>query len=355
MANRTETREADHGDTVEADADFKFLFTNTFLFDGVAGIGEAPDQASRAEGLGERVRSEDFDVAAFCEVFDPVDRERILEPMEEEVTSVIGPKQNFLQIGSGLQTVIRNLDRNSVVAHDVHQYDHGSSWTKKSVLFLQIDLGDDVGQIDLFSTHTYINPDIIPEAVKDTLLGEKGASYYRREQLDELTDFIDRMKKQHDAERNNPTIVCGDFNLKAHSDEYENVETMMDEANLYDAWVRHRSGYGATWKAREGSEYQGGGMYPICKFDPTADDPYYCTVTDVEDGMRLDYIFIEEERDTHDVSLDVKALRRRPWYRYSETSSGDPDTGFWRDKEKGTTNYLSDHMGLELQFDLTPK
>jgi endonuclease/exonuclease/phosphatase family metal-dependent hydrolase len=318
--------------------DLRFLFANTYLFDGVLGfVNEAPARSARAAEFG-RIIDEEYDVAALCEVFEDDDRETLLESIDADVRSETGPEGYFTQITSGLQTV----SKLPVTATGQHWYDAGSPYVAKGVLYTRIEVGP--GAIDLFSTHTYVDV-----GVDDGLVGPDVA-YYRRQQLEELVEFVEETKAEHDPEGRVPTIVTGDFNVQARSEEHENVAWMADRLNLYDAWSRHRNGSGPTWMAREGEEYDGGNMYPICRFDTGGEAPFYCTETDSAQGMRLDYVFVENEAESHVISLDVESIRRRPWWRNPDVGPGESATDYWRSDEEETPNYLSDHMGLEVDF-----
>lgn len=322
---------------------FRFLFANTYLFDGVAGfVNEAPALSERAAEFG-RIVDDQYDVAALCEVFEDGNRETLLDSIDADVRSESGPEGYFYQITSGLETV----SKLPVTETGQHWYDAGSNYVAKGVLYTRIDVGP--GAIDLFSTHTYVDA-----GVEDGFVGP-GVDHYRRQQLEELVAFVEETKAEHDPEGRVPTVVTGDLNVAAQSDEHENVAWMADQLDLFDAWTHHRTGHGSTWKARNGEEYDGGDMYPICKFDTEGQAPHYCTEHDPGEGMRLDYVFVSEPADSQAISLDVESIRRRPWWRNPEVDFGESATDFWRTDEAETPNYLSDHMGLEVNFTVTER
>ena len=56
---------------------------------------------------------------------------------------------------------------------------------------------------------------------------------------------------------------------------------------------------------------------------------------------RIDYILLEEPQPEHTLELDIDQIRRRHFWR------GKTDTSeFWATPD--TPNYISDHVGLEL-------
>lgn len=87
-----------------------------------------------------------------------------------------------------------------------------------------------------------------------------------------------------------------------------------------------------------------------CQAETEGNSPFYCTDHDSVQGVRLDYVFVENEAESHAISLDVKSIRRVPRWRNSEVGADKSTTDYWRDDEEETPNYLSDHMGLEVYF-----
>lgn len=83
------------GAEVTGKESFRFLFANTYRFDGVAGtVNEAPARSERVAEFG-RIIDEEYDAAALCAVFEDDDRDVLLDSIDADVRSKSGPEGYF--------------------------------------------------------------------------------------------------------------------------------------------------------------------------------------------------------------------------------------------------------------------
>lgn len=330
--------------------DHSLLFWNSWLLDGILGISAKPGYEKRAEEIGRALESVGYDIVALCEVFDKDEREAVESGFADEgdgtVESRVGPEGGCLDVSSGLYTLLPDdvsdettgfaSSDKTVYEEDGQEVRDADALSRKGVLHTEIDVGP--GNIDLFSTHLLAGGGL---GFIETLLGWLSPDVPDREQREaqvgELVAFVNERTKEK-----NITVVAGDFNIGAGSEEYRStVGGMMEELDLYDGWLRHGDGAGATDTA---------GLTAGCDIDESAGVPYRCVGEDRGKGDRIDYIFVEEPKPSHGFELDVSSMERATFWR-----SKDDQERFYAGGNGQEPNYLSDHMALELHFDTVPK
>ncbi len=320
-----------------------FLWQNMWLLNGIVGNDTdiaKPALRARASEFGDRLAGSDIDVAALCEVFSSEQRETIRDPIERAVDDEVGPPAQF-EKSSGLYTLA--LGGPAIVAMERMEFDadgyeprDADAWARKGVLFTRLDFG--VGQVDLFTTHLLAGGGI-PYVDLNPFMEPPAPAEYRADQLDELRGFVQSVEADHDPNNRVPTVVAGDLNVAAGSGEYGTLRTVRDDLGLEDAWLQHAGGPGGT-----NSDAITGG----CAFESAESPPSYCDGGD--GGDRIDYVFVEPPRDSHACRLAVEDIRRRVFWR----GLASPDQ-FYADDQEQQPNYLTDHVGLELDWRITPR
>jgi endonuclease/exonuclease/phosphatase family metal-dependent hydrolase len=323
----------------------RFLYYNTWLLDGLFGLGASPDLEGRARELGEILATVDYDVAALSEVFDEEQRRQVREPVEDVVERT-GPPAD-IELSSGLQTLVEG--DHEVVATNRHEFEADGAelrdpeaYANKGVLHVEVEFGP--GRVDVYSTHLLAGGGL-GEVFGVAGFGTTPPSEYRRRQVRELVAFVERTRSPE-----NPAIVAGDFNVAADDEEYAVLERMADDLDLVDAWPDYGGRAGGTGGGQ--TTEQSAALREGCTLEPSAGPPYYCDDSvraDAGVGERIDYVFVSEPSPEHAVELDVSALRRVSFYRDRA-----PPGEFYVEDDEAVPNYLSDHVGLELRFSVEP-
>lgn len=311
----------------------RFLFQNTWLLNGLFGNDTdiaKPALDERAQEFGDRLRESDIDIAALCEVFASTQREQIRAPIDRTVDWEIGPPADA-EKSSGLYTL--GIGGHSITEYERYEFEHdgheprdADAWANKGLLFTRIEVAS--GKLDLFTTHLLAGGGL-PYVDLDPFGEPPTPGEYRADQLRELESFVRSTKQRYDPDREVPTIVAGDFNISPTDSQYELLTAVRDRLGLYDAWERFGNGRGPT----------GRNAVTHCQFDPDDGPPYYCSGGEGDSG-RIDYVLL----DTAD-RLQVKGLRRRVFWRELA-----PSDQFFVDGDTENPNYLTDHVGLELDF-----
>lgn len=315
----------------------RFLFQNAWMLNGIFGNDTdiaKPEIGERAAGFGQRLQGSDLDIVAFCEVFASDQREAIRAPIERDLDWEIGPPAEW-EKSSGLYTL--GIGGHPITAMERYEFENdgyeprdADAWAKKGVLFTRIAV--DGGEVDVFSTHLLAGGGI-PYTDWNPFSDPPTAEEYRAAQLAEAEAFVSAVKDAYDPDREVPTIFAGDFNISPDSGEYGNLTAMRDALGLYDAWERHGSGEGATNR----DAITGG-----CAFDSAQSLPSYCDGGG-GGGERIDYVFLDDAG-----RLEVEDIRRRVFWRQRA-----PPDQFYVNGDEEETNYLTDHIGLELEFSLS--
>lgn len=327
-------------------SDHSLLFWNTWLLDGILGIGEKPQYRGRAGEIGQALEGVGYDIVALCEVFDADEREAIESGFAERVESRVGPEGGCLDVSGGLYTLLPDdgsegttrlvSSDEAVYEEDGQEVRDADALSRKGVLHTEIDVGP--GNIDLFSTHLLAGGGLgFIESLFGWLSPDVPDRAQREAQVGELVEFVNERAKEE-----NITVVAGDFNIHAGSEEYRStIGDMMEELDLYDAWLRHGDGAGATDTA---------GLTAGCDINESEGVPYRCRSDDGGRGERIDYLFVEEPKPSHGFELDASGMGRATFWR-----GKDGQERLYADGNRQEPNYMSDHIGLELHFDATPK
>lgn len=336
--------------TPTSNSDHSLLFWNTWLLDGILGIGEKPQYKRRAEEIGQALEGVGYDIVALCEVFDANEREAVESGFADEgdgsVESRVGPEGGCLEVSSGLYTLLPDdgsgdmrfvSSDETVYEEDGQEVRDADALSRKGVLHTEIDVGP--GNIDLFSTHLLAGGGLgFIETLFGWLSPDVPDRAQREAQVGELTDFVKRRTKDE-----NITVVAGDFNIEAGTEEYRStIGGMMEELDLYDGWLRHGSGNpGKTDTV---------GLTAGCDIDEKGGVPYHCRSDDRGEGDRIDYVFVEEPKPSHSLELDIAGMERATFWR----GKGNQER-FYAGGNRQEPNYMSDHMALELHFDASAK
>ncbi len=299
-------------------------------------IATKPEYEKRAVEIGEVLSELDYDVMALMEVFNAAQRKDIVEGMNgQNPRSRHGPESTWFSKSSGLQTIIKGEQSNTkfISTNKMEFSNNGDilcdsdAWSRKGVLHTEIDLGE--GNIDLYSTHMFAGGGL------PFCIGGGADRFTVREQhVSELTEFVKQTSSPE-----NVSFVTGDFNIAAGREDHSYILDMMDELGLYDLWTRHGERNGPT----NGAAFGEG-----CRIDTDSGYPYYCkgTVeTPAEDSKRIDYVFIEEPKNSHEYEVEITDIKRASFWR----EKGDP---MQFSSEGDIPNYLSDHMALDVSFEI---
>lgn len=341
------TRQVSERESHRRNSDHSLLFWNTWLLDGILGISAKPQYKARAKEVGRAIERTGYDIVALCEVFDADEREAVKRGfVDGSVDSRMGPEGGCLEVSSGLHTLLPDdgSEAMNIVSSDKTVYNEdgqevrdADAFSRKGVLHTEIDVGP--GNIDLFSTHLLAGGGL---GFLETLFGwlsrDVPDRVQREAQVDELTSFVKGKTKNE-----NITVVAGDFNIEARTEEYiSTIGGMMEELDLYDGWLRHGSGGSGPTNSS--------GLTAGCDIDDTAGLPYRCRGGDRDKGKRIDYIFVEEPKPAHSFELDVAGMERATFWRGKKDQER-----FYADDSQRVPNYLSDHIALELNFDVVSK
>jgi Endonuclease/Exonuclease/phosphatase family len=335
---------------------FRFLWYNTWLLYPPLGIASKPLVQERRREIGEAIARRPYQIAALCEVWNEDERQALRDIIGENHAYewARGPDQTA-GLSSGLMTF--GIDTVGIASLQGMAYEAQGggidSWADKGVLYTELELrpaGSPARpHIDLFTTHLHAEE---PET--------------RRKQVKELHDFIVLHSKPA-----NPVIVAGDFNIDNRLEstdplfdsEYGSLMGTMAELNLYDLWLS-RGGFASGTNVSD--DYAQNEDYTLtCTFDHNVRDvacvdypPFNPGTDHPVPGKRYDYIFVEEPSRNHSVMIDIPRVHRLPFWRGWDSvysldythmfSDGIPDTG------DGTPNFMSDHLGLELELVVSP-
>lgn len=376
----------------------KSLWYNTWLLDPVGLFGEKPEVNPRAREIGRAIDDSEYDIVALGEVF----RRKQLTRITPEITGVSpenlrrGPLKSEIRrpVPSGIRRLAwrRRITSSGLVTvatspRIVHSEtvvfsNRGSAlldadaWSAKGVLMVELDLG--VGNVDLYSTHFFAGGGI-PGGAR-VIVARWGTGVIESTRADkadvkrsEIHDLVEFIGRTHTPE--NVAVVVGDFNINANFamnprlsaaerevdrdlhqdfiDAMSSIELMDGSVSEFrDAWLSRGRGTGGTSFDKEDRNDT------VCVFD-TSNPPFFCDDTFPTDNGRIDYMFVEEPRDSHSLNLDVSRVRRRPFWR----EFGIPGS-FWFFPFEGLPFpldwllspiqrrpiYMSDHLGLEVEL-----
>ena len=335
---------------------FRFLWYNTWLMYPPLGIKSKPLVERRRQEIGKAITRRPYQIAALCEVWNEDERQALRDAVgANHVYDWARGPDHTLQLSSGLMTLA--IGTVGIASRQGMRFEAQGggidSWAEKGVLYTELELrpaeSPERPHIDLFTTHLHAEE---PET--------------RRKQVKELSDFIILCRKPA-----NPVIVAGDFNIDNRNEpsdplfnsEYGSLLRTMAELNLSDVWLL-RGGFASGTAVSE--EYKDNEDYTLtCTFDSKVQDaacmdyPQFTPGTDHPvPGKRYDYVFVEEPSSNHGVMIDIPRVRRLPFWRGWDTDYELDYThmysDFVADTGDETPNFMSDHLGLELELIVTP-
>lgn len=327
-----------------------FLCQNAWLLDEAGDVDNdhvqvvaKPALEQRARGFGARLSYSDLDIVGFQEVFDGEQREQIRRPVQPPVDDAVGPRERpeNVAVSSGLYTLTRGnhpIEITERVAFDNrgNRRRDADAYSEKGVLFTRIGLPH--GSVDLFTTHLLAGGGWPGEAVDPSPVREPlSPAEYRRRQLGEFEDFVRAVKTEHDPEREVPIICAGDFNIASGDPADPALQDFRRTLGLLDAWEEtHPDAPGQTDSTA---------ITDACVFDPMESPPSYCDGGVDSEAERIDYIFVED----HD-AIAIEDISRRVFWRELA-----PPDQFFADEDEEIPNYLTDHVGLELEFSVSAR
>ena len=347
-----------------------FLFYNTWLLDGIdlpevefgplgsvspGTIGRMPDLEGRTDDLCRALTESNYDIVALCEVFRRETRQTLADRVEGVTDSYAGPgpvrleRIDFPSKHSGLYTLTAN--GNPIVGSDDVGFSHrGNSlrdadfYANKGAQHVEVDIGP--GKMDVFTTHLLHGGDLNIDPADIPFSDPASIEEYRALQLEELSEFVRTAGSEE-----NVTVVAGDFNLNLEQpgavvergqSEADLFAEFKSECSLYDPWERHGGPVGTTY-----IEHGPPGGMDRARVDPVhpnylEDHGERCDYPDLPD-RRIDYVLVERPQPEHSFDLEVEHIRRRHFWR-GKTNTRE----FWATSD--VPNYVSDHVGLELEF-----
>jgi endonuclease/exonuclease/phosphatase family metal-dependent hydrolase len=287
-------------------------------------------------------------------------------PLENQMSVTYGPnrpRQQKLEDSSGLCSVVGERDGERRLVEDEKKvYDtNPPSAIQESFQRIEIEAGhDDVDAgFELFLTHLSANISVLGGKIK---LRKK-----RKEQIDELVSAIET-RQSEEGKPGWPKIAVGDFNVHAHEGfpdsekaDYEYLLARMDDAGMSDAWLTHGGPIGRTIEPHSGLDPGSNTGCSNTSEKERRSDPY-CQYDDFDFvggkrySGRLDYVFIEEPRSRHAVSLDLSRIWRiateQSCCRIQSRAEGNP---FVEVGSGGQKYYaLTDHAGLGFDLVTSP-
>jgi endonuclease/exonuclease/phosphatase family metal-dependent hydrolase len=294
--------------------EISFLFYNTWLLDGVGGIGGKPFRSLRADLIGKEIRNSGYDIVALCEVFEEK-YQKIIKKQRFKYDAM-GPVWTVGNISSGLYTLSK-----FPLSYKRRRFEEKGyppdSFSNKGILFTTIDLG--FGKIDLYSTHLFFGISGV-EDVNSLALNLNLRTTIQLAQLKELTEFI---KETHNPKH--VVIVAGDMNInpgksRTNGGAYEKMRDLLSNITMKNG---SKISLEDLWKTKGGKK--GGTNTPTqgCAFDnrltnPTSgilycnDDTNETNEAKNEEG-RYDYIFVQKPVSSHEIIVDFSRMKRRPF------------------------------------------
>lgn len=367
--------------------EFKLLIFNAGLFEFAGSGTQHLDIDQRKHEIGTMLKREGYDVAGLCEVWLP-DHEEAITDNAGDVDSRWKSNDGFLATNNGLLTLVSNdspgpnatIESSALGEFDPEDAEGLDANVRKGFLHTEIDLKH--GCVDLFVTHLNHRweEERYPEA--------------RQAQIDTLLEQMDQI-----TEDGNVTIVGGDFNVLGNRVEYDEMVRKMDERRqLQDVWLTRGGAVANTsWFASHfywnGDGFEKPGEDGEQSWPDDSDEPDWPWVCEkyhegchcepyqqtrrvsrydddptvrIDKNARLDYVFLEEPKPSHDFHVDVKRVRRKLFPRIPQGASGQGQNEqdaidcatTMADCPEDTScdfeQYLSDHMGLELELVVSP-
>lgn len=333
----------------------RVLFANTYLLralplPGGRWLYGAPLVEERAAELG-AVLHDAYDVAALCEVFQPVDRDRLLAEAgvgADRARWVEGPRATppLTFASSGLVTFASHrLVRSASTTFRTRgsRLVDSDAWAAKGVLLAEVDLGLPAN-LEVYSTHLFYGGDLLGS---DRRHRSADLHRIRQAQLEELLAFVDATHRPE-----NVALVVGDLNVDAEGRGPDSRAT--PEVGRWTATALHdamdRAGFDDVWRTDgEGPGWTCDLLHsPLERFRVDPDEPDLCAepAPAVQPGdhlVRIDLAHLQRPTPAHRLAVEVDRVRRRPFFRASDAPG----------RDRMAT--LSDHLGLHLELRAAPR
>ena len=369
----------------------KLLWFNTWLLrSSLDGVREVPGVSlvspsinkplleKRSHEIGKTLGERGYNFVGLCEVFNEKEKKEICDEIGRlhRYTWSTGP-DHLVQLSSGLMTLgIDNVKIKTIKGKTFNSEGGGfDRLAEKGMLYTEIELYPENSSfnpcIDFFITHLHATE-----------------PYTRIAQIRELVDFI-----KENGKSSNSKIVAGDFNvdnrnylLEPNSPFSVGIETLYDHRPLGEYWILLKEmnsiKFNDIWLSRGG--LAGGTNVSenpeddpdysiVCDFNPK-DHNHFCkdypskvnNISEHIPGKRYDYIFVEEPKINHSIIVDIPRIRRQPFWRGPGTIKTETEQAEFDYKKFWTTfrqhsfteikvpNFMSDHLGLEMDLIITP-
>jgi hypothetical protein len=358
----------------------EFLMFGPNGFPFTINFSAKPDIPERAFEIGREAVN--YDIFSLVEVWDDSSKNKVLAFGDERLKNTpnlklyqgscfTGPglpvAGSWKQFGSGLLVVAPQLSASdggtSVYEPDgvnrkmAGGCDFGAlvdtdRFANKGVQLTVIDLV--MGKLDLYSTHLYSGGDGLN---LPGMLGKPTDEEKDKIKVAQVWRLVDFISSTHDP--SHVAMIAGDFNIAANKAIYTTFANALSQVmcrdfkptTFDDLWVNPAyddilstlKDQGRT--NRDDPSDHGDGhtdFSNVCAFKapgstvtPGNGQDFYCDDSRPDTGTageRIDYIFLERPRFSHEFMLDVSRIRRRAFKRV----------------QPGTVAYLSDHLGLEV-------
>lgn len=339
-----------------------------------------PLVVERASLIGQRLRTDKYDVAALQEVWNAAPDRMLLDALlrtggvdTDSVRSLwkadtdarrpglgiavglAGPVASAavgatatsgIDAGSGLMTLGLTLPIREQAFHEFPSLpmfrgkanQDSDFYASKGVLLTRLDLG--VGELDLYSTHLHYGGGLPSTPLTSAPTSEERRAV-RRSQLLDLMSFV-----AHTHRQQNVAMIVGDFNIHRSLPEsnpghhagaiestcqsYDDIAELVVGRGFTDQYLNQHLHYVPAVSELEGAT----------AFDLDGDD----LPIGKRPNYRVDYVFVEEPNREHNYHLDVTNIV--PQLFRADVRSSDGGTRM---------STLSDHLGLAFNIVVSPR
>jgi len=337
----------------------------------------------RAREIGRLVDRDDYDVVAMCEVFDPKHKDALTDAMGACDWTFDEPYDVVSRLSSRLLTMAGcddawDIDDRTIDTYDAQVWDNPfrHAYQRHTIT---IDDGDVDRGFELFSTHLQPNQKFLGDDPGDDDDADKGFTgavnrQGQKRKIEQLEDLVASVEYRQNFRGDLPKIVVGDLNFGSDDDygttnisDIDHLIRNFRGIDLQDAWMTHGGPAGGTigndvvgpdGDCKAGPDgkcpaYVEEGTYPGGTEVPRAmcySQEFFPESTDEEvyRQNRLDYVFVEEPKPHHAVSLDISRMWRLPFALSCPGVSGSPY------KEGKEDERLVDHAGIGFELLVTP-
>lgn len=294
--------------------------------------------AGRAKAIGEVLARMGGDIIGFCEVQEPFvgDPDNLRAGYEEHYSGDVANSRH--STGALYSLVGTDRPEGTIRTADVtaKKYDNtthvvpgpGNNWHHSPPRGWQrLDVGLEVpgvqnAGIEIFVTH--LRP-----------YNQESDVSERHAQVREMARLVNRRREERPSW---PKIVVGDLNVHSNRENYDFLLNTFAGANLQDAWLTHGGPAGHTHDPGQCRLTSRSGVGTE-QFAPHVCDDF---VTDHYGGSRLDYIFVEQPRPEHAISLDLSRIWRCPMSENNSPIADVVDGSYFHPDWGG----LSDHLAV---------